>query len=102
MAATTSKRTAPVGTGNRGKGRPKGAKNKTTADVKAMVQAALNNAGGEAYLTRQAEENPKAFLALVGKLIPNKIEGDAENPVRVLHTIKRVIINGDGERRIDD
>lgn len=67
-----------------------------------MVTTALNNAGGVEYLTQQAKENPKAFLPLVGKLIPNKIEGDAENPVRVLHTIKRVIINGDGERRIDD
>ena len=94
MAEATATKPKRTPRGNEGKGRPKGAKNKFPSDVKAMVQAALHNAGGEAYLTRQAEENPKAFLNLVGKLIPNKIEGDADNPVRVIHTITRRIIGG--------
>ncbi len=58
-----------------------------------MVQTALNNAGGIDYLTQQAHENPKAFLPLVAKLMPNKIEGDAENPVRIIHKIERVFID---------
>lgn len=103
-AAKTTQKTAPPGVGNRGKGRPKGSKNKTcvSRDVREMALNALNRKGGEEYLMRQADENPKAFMALLSRLIPTKVEGDAENPVRVLHTIKRVIINGDGERRIDD
>lgn len=36
--------------GNAGKGRPKGSPNKITADVKAMVLAALDKAGGVDYL----------------------------------------------------
>lgn len=98
MEATQTKNT-----GNAGKGRVKGSKNKIPADVKAMVQKALANAGGVDYLTQQAHENPKAFLPLVAKLLPNKIEGDAENPVRMIHRIERVIIdptehgNGDGD-----
>jgi hypothetical protein len=36
--------------GNAGKGRPKGSPNKVTADVKAMVLAALDQAGGVKYL----------------------------------------------------
>lgn len=69
-----------------------------------MVTTALNNAGGIDYLTQQAHENPKAFLPLVAKLMPNRIEGDADNPVRMIHRIERVIIdptetrhNGDGD-----
>jgi hypothetical protein len=58
---------------NAGKGRPKGSKNKNTAAVKDMVLAALSNVGGEKYLERQAEENPTAFLTLVGKVIPTQV-----------------------------
>lgn len=77
----------------KGPGRPKGSRNKITVDIKHMVQTALNNAGGIDYLTQQAHENPKAFLPLVAKLMPNKIEGDAENPVRIIHKIERVFID---------
>jgi hypothetical protein len=58
-----------------GKGRKKGSKNKIGQDVKKMVINALNNAGGEKYLTEQAKDNPKAFLTLVGKVIPHQVTG---------------------------
>lgn len=70
-----------------------------------MVQAALEAEGGIEYLRQQARENPKAFLPLVAKLMPTKVEGDAANPIRVLHTIKRVIIHDrdrEGQQRIGD
>lgn len=51
-------------------GRPKGAQNKTTKAVKEMILAALDKAGGEEYLLKQSEENPTAFLTLVGKVLP--------------------------------
>ena len=38
-------------------------------DIPAMVRTALSTGGGVAYLIRQAEENPRAFLALVGKML---------------------------------
>ena len=104
MAETTAKKTKRTPRGNEGKGRPKGAKNKFTSDVKAMVHTALTEEGGVSYLRQQARENPKAFLTLVAKLMPNTIEGDADNPVRMIHRIERVIIdhtehgsNGDGD-----
>lgn len=40
-----------------------------------MILTALNNAGGEAYLQRQADENPTAFLTLVGKVLPTTLQG---------------------------
>ena len=67
-----------------GMGRPKGAKNKTTTAVKEMVLTALSNVGGIEYLERQAEDNPTAFMTLVGKVIPLQVAGDEDNPLRVV------------------
>ncbi len=51
-------------------GRPKGALNKNTAQLKDMILTALDKAGGVQYLQQQAQENPTAFLTLVGKVLP--------------------------------
>jgi hypothetical protein len=68
-------------------GRPKGAKNKNTAAVKDMILTALSNVGGIQYLERQAEENPTAFMTLVGKVMPTQVTGDEENPLRMVSEI---------------
>lgn len=75
---------APKGTKPpaQGRGRPKGAKNKIGADVKAMILEALDKAGGASYLLTQAQSNPNAFLALVGKVLPMTVAGDPENPLK--------------------
>jgi hypothetical protein len=67
--------------GNAGKGRPKGAPNKLTKDVKEMILAALDKAGGVKYLVRQATENPAAFMTLVGKIIPLQVTGKDGGPI---------------------
>ena len=56
-------------------GRQSGTPNKITSDVKAMVLAALDRAGGEDYLLAQAHDNPKAFLSLLGRIIPTQVTG---------------------------
>lgn len=56
-------------------GRQSGTPNKITADVKAMVLAALDRAGGAEYLLAQAHDNPRAFLALLGRIIPLQVTG---------------------------
>jgi hypothetical protein len=76
---------------NAGKGRPKGTPNKATAQVKEMVIEALSKAGGVEYLTKQAKDNPAAFMTLVGKVIPLQVAGDAVNPIR---TVTRIEIVG--------
>ena len=76
----------------KGPGRPKGAQNKITVDIKAMVLAALDKAGGEKYLLQQAMNNPNAFLTLVGKILPTQITGDKDNPIELVHTITRRIL----------
>lgn len=67
--------------GERRGGRKKGTPNKLTGDVKAMVLAALDRAGGIEYLLKQAENNPTAFMTLVGKVLPMTVAGDPNNPI---------------------
>jgi len=62
--------------GNAGKGRKAGVPNKITKDLKAMILGALNRKGGEKYLMRQADENPSAFMSLVGKVLPMQVTGE--------------------------
>jgi len=68
----TGKRLPPAA----GKGRPKGAINKLTASVKEAIEAAFHGVGGHEYLMRQAEENPQAFMTLLGKIIPAQVQAE--------------------------
>lgn len=76
-----NKKTAEIGSGRAGPGRPKGAQNKLTKDVKAMILGALEKAGGERYLLKQSSENPTAFMTLVGKVLPLTLANDPKNPL---------------------
>lgn len=84
-----------IGAGKPGPGRPKGVQNKLTADVKAMILTALDNAGGADYLLQQAQTNPNAFLTLVGKVLPMTVAGDPSNPLAVVTRIE-LVAGGNG------
>ena len=56
-----------------GPGRPRGSANKLNRALREMILNALDKAGGEAYLTRQAEANPAAFMALLAKTMPKDV-----------------------------
>lgn len=70
--------------GNAGKGRPPGALNKTTVEIKTAIIEAFEKAGGVDYLVRLAAEDPRTFCTLVGKVIPLQVTGDPENPVGIV------------------
>jgi len=72
-------------------GRKKGVPNKLTSDVKAMILAALDKAGGAEYLLEQAKDNPNAFLTLVGKVLPMQLTGDKDNPVTFEQIVRKVV-----------
>jgi hypothetical protein len=73
-------------------GRKKGSINKATAEIKAMIETALTEAGGKDYFVRQAEENPVAFMGLIAKILPKQIDATVTGDV-VIKEIKRVIID---------
>lgn len=58
--------------------------NKVTGALKDMVLQALTNKGGVAYLEKQADENPNAFLALVGKVLPLQIGADGNTSGKLI------------------
>lgn len=72
-----------------GAGRPKGVPNKVSGAVKDMILQAVENKGGVAYFERQADENPNAFMSLVGKTLPLQVTGEDGKgiPVAVTFTI---------------
>lgn len=78
--ATTAKKSGNIAN-LRTTGRPKGAVNKITADLKNMILEALDNAGGAEYLEARAND-PKtaaAFLGLVGKVLPMTVQGPEQD-----------------------
>src|SRR5262244_3736682 len=68
--------------GQRFGGRKKGTPNKLTADIKSMILGALQAKGGQKYLEKQADENPTAFLTLVGKILPLQVTGKDGGPIQ--------------------
>lgn len=76
-----------------GPGRPKGGMNKTTALLKDAILKAAEDAGDGSlvvYLTKQAKENPKAFLSLLGRVLPLQINADISGDVGGTWTVKFV------------
>jgi hypothetical protein len=75
-------------------GSRKGKPNKVTKALKDMILGALNDAGGQDYLKRQADENPAAFLGLVGKVLPSELKaqitGENGEPIKQTVTIEFV------------
>lgn len=54
-------------------GRVAGTPNRVTKALKDMILGALDDVGGQEYLKRQAEENPVAFMTLLGKVLPSEM-----------------------------
>jgi hypothetical protein len=76
-------------------GRTKGTPNKTTALLKDAILEAGSQAhpdGLTGYLRTQANDNPAAFMTLLGKVLPMQVSGDADNPL-TLAIIKRTIVD---------
>ena len=75
--------------------RPKGSLNSKSIALKTMILNALERAGGEDYLSKQAKDNPTAFLTLIGKVLPMDIAHSGNMGITV--NIKR-FSDGSGNR----
>lgn len=60
-----------------GMGRPAGSPNKITGNVKSMILGALDDLGGQTWLVEAARADPKAFMSLLGRILPSEISLDA-------------------------
>lgn len=69
--------------GHKTGGRKKGVPNKLTGQVREMILQALDNKGGVKYLERQADENPVAFMSLIGKVLPMQVTGPNDGPIEI-------------------
>lgn len=59
-----------------GAGRPKGVPNKLTKTIKEAIEVAFHQVGGHEYLAKMAEEQPVAFMTLLGKAMPQQIDAN--------------------------
>jgi hypothetical protein len=64
-------------------GRRKGTPNAINRGLREMIRAALEGAGGQAYLQRQAEENPNGFLTLLAKCLPKDLNVASQEPITI-------------------
>lgn len=80
-----------------GPGRPKGATNKATAQLKDMILGALEQSGGVEYLVERANDprTASAFLTLVGKVLPMTVQGPGADGSHVFSVIERRIVKPD-------
>lgn len=80
------------GKGRNGGGRQKGTPNKVNADIRAMILEALDDVGGPRYLSRQAIENPSAFMSLLGRILPTSVSNVDGSPI-ALHLIAAQLVS---------
>ena len=71
----------------RKKGRPMGAKGLLALDVRESILEAFHNKGGVRYLERIADTDPRAFIALLSKLLPSKVEASGNAVVVALQEL---------------
>lgn len=74
QAITDTKRKPP----RAGMGRPRGAVNRTTATLKAALEASFTELGGVRWLVELAKSEPRAYAALLAKLLPSQVNVDAD------------------------
>ena len=62
-------------------GRPRGAADAMSLEVKEMVRQALDEEGGVEYLRQVARDHPQAFLSLLARLISTELKASIEGVV---------------------
>lgn len=79
--------------------RTKGAIGKLNKDMKEVIHLAFQRAGGIDYLVRQAEAEPKAFMGLLGKIVPNEVRLDVAVALNLGHEMQ---VASDNLKRLND
>lgn len=91
---------------NRGRGRPPGTPNKTTAALKDAILKAAELTGRDGkgkdgltgYLRRVAAEDVKAFSGLLGKVLPMTVQGPGEGGAHLFESVEWRIVRPESKR----
>ena len=67
-------------------GRKAGTPNRMTSQVREAILRAFDQVGGEDYLVKVAQDDPKTFCTLLGRLIPAEVRAgiganDSDGPI---------------------
>lgn len=74
-----------------GGGSRAGKPNKATAELKDMIRDALDEIGGKEYLMQQAQENPTAFMNLIGKIIPKDVNNTISGGLAITKVTREIV-----------
>lgn len=69
-------------------GRKKGIPNQSTVQMKEAIRGAFEELGGQDYLIAVGEEDPKTFLSLMAKLLPQEISADINHTVSLADALE--------------
>jgi hypothetical protein len=72
-----------------GRGRVKGTKNKVTVAIKDAIQNAFTKVGGADYLVTVAENDPRTFCALLGRVLPTEVTAQVTGALTILSGVPR-------------
>lgn len=75
-------------------GRKKGVPNKLSRQAKELVLAALDEVGGKDWLVALAREEPRAFAALIQKLVPQEIAAKVDSDFTLVLNVGKRELNG--------
>lgn len=77
-----------------GMGRPPGSVNKTTATLKTALEQSFDELGGTRWLVELAKSEPRAYAALLAKLLPSQVNMDASvTAYEPITEIRRTIVD---------
>jgi hypothetical protein len=62
-------------------GRVAGTPNKATKAIKDAITEAFDKAGGVEYLVKLAQDDPRTFCGLVGRVIPLQVDGNLDSTI---------------------
>lgn len=79
-------------------GRKKGTPNKTTVKVKQAIIQAFDKAGGVDYLVRVAQDDPRTFCTLLGRVLPTEMKHEVEH-VNIPETTEEIMAEVNKLRR---
>ena len=83
-------------------GRIKGTPNKFTADLKAAILGAFEAKGGQKYLERVAETDPRTFCSLLAKILPTQLTADSDGDSQqhlIISWTNEIMATLDGQTR---